>query len=115
MIIVAESCLIITMFSNQPASTCVFYQLVIPLFMYTACKTQPPAQFIQPSNITAFLWTTLSPLTRLLFWKGAPEATCVTFPNRTLTAIHVADQGYTHAQTTTLHTRTIGADVVMHM
>lgn len=33
MLIVAESCLIITMFSNQPASTCVFYQLVIPLFM----------------------------------------------------------------------------------
>lgn len=46
MLIVAESCLIIAMFSNQPASTCVFYQLVIPLFMYSECKTQPPAQFI---------------------------------------------------------------------
>lgn len=33
MLIVAESCVIITMFSNQPASTCVSYQLVIPLFM----------------------------------------------------------------------------------
>lgn len=44
-----------------------FLSASYPLLMYVERKTQPQHNFYEPSNITAFLWTTLSPLVRLLF------------------------------------------------